>query len=146
MRLSTIGAYARECWLAIPQHTDHPVVLDEYIVMPNHLHGILVLGPVETLHCNVSTGPGNVSTTRDPDDAHSQMSPHAGSVGAMIRSYKSAVTYWCNRNGFPAFAWQPRCHDHIIRDENELARIRQYIRNNPANWELKKNNPANSWV
>ncbi len=62
--------------------------------------------------------------------------PKAGSLSAIVRSYKSAVTRWAGLNGYDSFAWQARFHDHIIRDEPELNRIRRYIQDNPLKWTL----------
>lgn len=67
--------------------------------------------------------------------------PDRGSLGAIGRSYKSAVTRWCRMNGYTSFAWQPRFYDHIVRDDASLQNIRSYIRDNPAKWELDRNNP-----
>jgi putative transposase len=52
----------------------------------------------------------------------------------VIRSYKSILTKWCNTNNL-AFVWQPRFYDHIVRDDDELSRIREYITNNTLNWK-----------
>ncbi len=97
---------------------------------------------VETLHatslppCDPSTGD---PSTCDPKTRQlmAGISPKPGSLSAIIRSYKSAVTRHANRLGFP-FAWQPRFHDHIIRNENEYLRIHHYILNNPKNWPPTK--------
>ena len=51
-----------------------------------------------------------------------------------------------DRSGFKYFAWQPRFWDSVIRDENELNRIREYIHYNPYKWELDRNNPENLWM
>ena len=66
--------------------------------------------------------------------------PGPGSLGAIVRSYKSAVTRWYRMNGYASFAWQPRFYDHVIRDEAALQNIRRYILDNPAKWELDRNN------
>jgi REP element-mobilizing transposase RayT len=136
MHLSAIGEIAAQCWQEIPNHHTN-VELDEFMIMPNHVHSIVVIcNPVvavETLH----------ATSLPPPPAESKMSeisPKAGSLGAIIRSYKSAVTRLCGLQGFTEFAWQTRYHDHIIRNENSLHQIRQYIRNNPAKWELDREN------
>ena len=62
-----------------------------------------------------------------------------------MRSYKSAVSYLTRQAGFD-FGWQGRFWDHIIRDEAELNRIRDYIRANPANWENDRNNEEGLWM
>lgn len=62
------------------------------------------------------------------------VSPGRGSLGAIVRSYKAAVTRWCRANGHADFAWQPRFYDRIFRDEAALRNIRRYILYNPARW------------
>jgi REP element-mobilizing transposase RayT len=118
------------------------VELDAFVIMPNHVHGIVVI--VETLQCNVSTP--MATATRAPNHPMAQISPTAGSLGAIIRSYKSAVSRWCAKNGPTEFAWQTRFYDHIIRSERDLQRIRRYITDNPAKWESDRNNPENLWM
>ena len=135
MHLSPMGEIAVQFWQEIPQHTTGWVTLDAFVVMPNHVHGIIVI--VETLQCNVSTG---------DDNPMSAISPRAGSLGAIIRSYKSAVTRWCRQNGYTEFGWQPRFYDHIIRDEKALNNIRRYIAENPLRWSEDQNNPENVWM
>ncbi len=125
MHLSPLGEIACDDWAQIPQHTACNVDLDAFVVMPNHVHGIIVIrnvdanGAGETLQCNVSpvhrnveTLHCNVSTTaaapRATDNPMAHISPRAGSLGAMIRSYKSAVSCWCAQNGYPEFGWQAR--------------------------------------
>jgi REP element-mobilizing transposase RayT len=92
---------------------------------------------VETLHAT-SQQPCDPSPC-DPKTRQlmAGISPKPGSLSAIIRSYKSAVTRHANRLGFP-FAWQPRFHDHIIRNENAYLRIHHYILNNPKNWNHDK--------
>jgi hypothetical protein len=71
----------------------------------------------------------------DPRSRMSRISPRRGSLPTIIRSFKAAVTRLCHRTGHPEFGWQECYHDRIIRNERELANIRQYILDNPANWE-----------
>ena len=130
MRLSPIGEVARKYWQAIPQHTAGNVALDVFVVMPDHVHGIIVIRDggdvdvdVETLQCNVSTSTS--PPPRDPNNPMARISPKPGSLGAIVRSYKSAVSRWCSQNEHSQFAWQSRYYDHIIRDEQALQRIRQ---------------------
>ncbi len=122
--LIEIGQTAYQYWSEIPKHHNNTTI-DEFIVMPNHIHGIIVI--VETLHA-----------TSLPRLIMSSISPRKGSLGVIVRSYKSAVTRWARKNGHPDFAWQPRFYDHIIRNEDALSRIRSYIQNNPEKWEHDK--------
>lgn len=63
-----------------------------------------------------------------------KISPKTGSLSSVIRSFKSAVTKYANKNDIP-FKWQSRFYDRVIRDENELNNIRDYIISNPEQWE-----------
>jgi hypothetical protein len=65
------------------------------------------------------------------------ITPIPGSLSAIIRSYKSAVTRFANTNGFSDFKWQSRFYDHIVYNRKELYQIFEYIRNNPIKWEEK---------
>ncbi|MEM9998726.1 MAG: hypothetical protein AAF809_13575 [Bacteroidota bacterium] len=69
-------------------------------------------------------------------------SPKAGSLGAIVRSYKSAVTRWARQNEHEAFAWQPRFWDRVIRSERELEATRRYIVNNPLQWHRDRLYPS----
>lgn len=60
--------------------------------------------------------------------------PQSKNLGSVVRGIKSAVTKFANQNNIP-FKWQSRFHDHIIRDNNDMNNIANYIINNPANWE-----------
>jgi len=146
VQFSTIGEIAQQFWAEIPKHFNHTYI-DAYVIMPNHVHGIIVIDRphqvnrdrqpnVETLHCNVSTRRQFMS----------DISPQAGSLGAIVRSYKSAVSRWCHHNGFEDFAWQDRFYDRIIRADGSLSHIRKYIVNNPAKWELDRHKSANLWM
>lgn len=122
LRLSEYGKIALECWLDIPNHCPQ-ADLDAFIVMPNHIHGILVL----------DDDPANSS------DAPAQErfgKPVAGSLPTIVRLYKAAVTRRINelRSGPGMPIWQRNYYEHIIRDDDALNRIRAYIITNPARW------------
>jgi REP element-mobilizing transposase RayT len=136
MRYSALGEIARNDWLRIAEHHKH-VQLDEFIVMPNHLHGILILG-AKSAATDVQL---NVRTK--PKEFFSAISPKKGSLSVVIRTYKAAVTTWARKNGFVDFGWHGRFHDHIIRDEQDYRRIAGYIRGNPKQWNSDEENPAN---
>lgn len=133
MLLSPLGGMAETYWSEIPAHFAN-ATLDEFIIMPNHVHGIVIIQEesVETQHAVSLQKP---STPRK----FSSMQP--GSLSAIIRSYKSAVTRWARTNGYAEFAWQRRFYDHIIRNDKSLRSTREYIRDNPLKWALDKNNP-----
>jgi putative transposase len=153
IHLSAIGKTAQQFWQDIPNHFLYTNI-DSYTIMPNHIHGIIVIDRpqnpsnhvetlqcVETLHCNVST-----KHQLSKREFMSAISPNLGSLGAIVRSYKSAVTRWCRQNNCDHFSWQSRFYEHIIRADGSLDGVRQYIVENPAKWELDKENPANLWM
>ena len=114
MRLSPIGDIAQQFWLGIPGHSRGQIGIDAFVVMPNHLHGIIVINAEDNMSRrdiapNVSTDDRKISNL-PISAAMSKISPTAGSLGAIVRSYKSAVTRWCGMNNQPFFDWQdPVC-------------------------------------
>jgi REP element-mobilizing transposase RayT len=146
--LSSIGKMAREYWLQIPNHFKF-VELDEFVIMPNHIHGIIIIndrpGNGDDNNGNGrgvrSNAPANANV--NPQNYFSQISAPSGTLGVIVRSYKSSVTRWCRKNKFEYFQWQRNYYEHIIRNEQELYQIRKYIRNNPAKWELDNEHPDN---
>ncbi len=135
MLLNDLGKMAEDVWLAIPSHFPN-ISLDEFIIMPNHIHGIICIDStnfVETLHATSSDANKTLHATSLQDDRYSKISPKQGSLSAVLRSYKSAVSNKAKHFN-PNFAWQPRFHDIIIRDAQSLTNIQNYIINNPTNW------------
>ena len=128
VRLSTAGEIVSEEWQRLAS-TWPNVTTDEFVIMPNHVHGIVVLkeAPVETHLRGVSTRDGV------PRPA----------LGTVVRQFKSRSTTRIWAVGHRECRWQPRFYDHIIRGDRALAAIREYIANNPAKWALDNENPAN---
>ncbi|MDR0543016.1 MAG: hypothetical protein LBH19_12515 [Dysgonamonadaceae bacterium] len=133
MTLSEIGQIASECWTQIPAHFPF-AILGTFVVMPNHVHGVIVIDkpdncatPVETLHAT------SLQCKSKKNEFMQSISHKSHSLSAILRSYKSAVTKRANMNGI-SFAWQTRFHDRVIRDYNELSHIEQYIDANIFNW------------
>ena len=137
MRLSDIGQIATHCWRAIPEHF-HNATLDEFVVMPNHIHGIIVIkGNNSSLHDD-GDDVGNNDRCSFRNARNMQLLPK------IISQYKSSVTrtirkQWNNHR----FGWQKSFYERVIRNDEDLYRVRAYIQNNPLNWELDKNNLAN---
>jgi len=127
---SEIGKIASQFWLEIPNHFPH-VKLDEFIVMPNHIHGILILD-----YSLVGTRHGMTLPPRKGSNHNiNQFSkPLKNSVSVVINQYKSSVKRWCNQNSLDYFRWQSRFYDEILHNEDSINRIREYIYNNPINW------------
>ncbi len=141
MELSPIGAIAYIFWHQIKIFNKN-VELGEFIVMPNHIHGILFLDNDDTvgaLHCNARTKQCNARTSNEnqKNEYMSNISPKANSISTIIRSYKSAVTKNARRLGFD-FEWHRNYYEHIVRDYNSYDKISNYIINNPLKWEEDK--------
>ncbi|MGQ7867805.1 transposase [Sunxiuqinia sp. sy24] len=154
MVLSETGDIARHYWLAIPNHFAF-IELGAFVIMPNHVHGILIFNKPENGqtpdHKNsgmnapndidgglVETPNLGVSTTGQTAAASEKWKPDT--LGVIINQYKRAVTINARKINSD-FAWQSRFHDHIIRNDQSLQRISNYIRNNPANWKDDQFNP-----
>ena len=130
MTLSLSGKIADRHWQAIPRHYDH-VKLDAYIIMPNHIHGIVILDyPVETRHVT-SLPIGHATNSFGP------LLP--GSLSKIIQAYKSSVTKKVRQTININFAWQPRFYEHIIRNEHSCLNIAEYIVRNRINWKNDEN-------
>ena len=119
MELSAIGKIALQCWLDIPNHFPF-VKLDAFVVMPNHVHGILEI-------VNITPPP----TTKN------KFGPQSRNLASIIRGYKIGVQKYATYNKID-FDWQARFHDHIIRNDAEFHRIHHYIVENPAKWKQDK--------
>ena len=135
MKLSHVGIIANIMWFEIKNHAKN-IQLGEFVVMPNHVHGILILNGnnqnVQNVQ-NVETRPA-LSLRFEPPGQQRFQNQGKNTLSSIVGSYKSAVTKHCNRLGFN-FAWQSRFHDHIIRNKNSFHRISQYISNNPKKWK-----------
>jgi len=129
--LSESGKIVEEEWNKISKIRSG-VDLDYYIIMPNHSHGIIII--------NQSSEIKTVETHRD---ASLQNNVCINSLSNIIRGFKGASTKRIHKAGYLEFKWQSRFYDHIIRTENELTRIREYISLNPLKWEIEKNKPEN---
>lgn len=134
MQLSQIGYVAQKCWLEIPGHFPF-VKLDEFVVTPNHIHGIIIV-------IDNSVGTQNFAFLQIKNEYQNKFGPQSKNLSSIIRGFKIGVTKYAKNNNI-YFAWQSRFHDRIIRDEQELNRIRHYILLNPEKWETDRNNPNN---
>ena len=125
MTFSDWGRIAAQSWTWLRDQYPY-VSLDVWVVMPNHLHGIIVLldDAVGARH-----------------DAPLRRKP----LGQLVGAFKTTCTKKINQlQGTPsAKFWQRNYYEHIVRDERDMARIRQYIIDNPRRWEEDRDNPAN---
>lgn len=136
MRLDQMGHIVRQCWLAIPDHFPH-VLLDEFVVMPNHVHGIIVIMATHDV------GATHASPLQNDDTPTRPRGPQPRSVASIVGSFKSAAAKRINEHrGTPgAPIWQRNYYEHIIRDDESLNLIRNYIADNPLRWYLDRENP-----
>ncbi len=133
MQLNGIGKLAKKFWLQIPLQFDY-AVLDSYVIMPNHVHGIVVIDNND--NCR---GVINHASTGGVTKHHNPMLHN--NVSRIIRWYKGRTTFE-SRKINTEFGWQSRFYDHIVRNEKSLNRIKEYIKNNPKMWHRDRNNNA----
>ena len=131
MVLNNAGRVVADEWQNTP-HLRPNVELDEFVVMPNHCHGIVVI---------TETRRGVLQYAPTPETP--RLRSPSQTIGAIIRGFKSAVTKRINQmRGTPGVSvWQRGFYEHIIRNENEFNRTREYTANNPLQWELDRENP-----
>jgi REP element-mobilizing transposase RayT len=129
LRLNEFGEIAQRCWEEIPGHFPS-VELDAFVVMPNHIHAILVVL-------------GRGTACRAPTTEQFGR-PIVGSIPTIVRTYKSAATRRINalRATAGVSVWQRNYYEHLIRTQRELQSIREYILGNPAHWSEDRDNPA----
>jgi REP element-mobilizing transposase RayT len=125
MYLNQYGKIVESSWKELPKH--YPtIILDEFVVVPNHVHGIIII-------INDLVGARHASPLQKKSNL----------LGNIIGSFKSAVTKKINeiRNTPGISIWQRNYYDHIIRNERSLYKIREYIRTNKERWAWDKENP-----
>lgn len=135
MKTNNLGNLVVSIWESLPNR--FPVIIDTYQIMPNHFHGIIVIvgaGLVPALEL------GAPVTNRAP--ARGAPTPKQPTLGNIIGAFKSLST---NTRAQCKF-WQRNYYEHIIRNETELFKIREYITLNPLMWERDRNNPENLYV
>ncbi len=126
MNLSLIGKIVEVEWLYSPYlRPGMEIELGEFVVMPNHFHGIIKIGKSQ-----------DKQTERSSFGNTSEFKPQSKNLASVLRGFKSAVTTKALKTN-PDFGWQPKYYDVIIRDQRHLKNVEKYIRDNPSNW-----NPA----
>ncbi len=129
MQLSEIGKIVYAEWLrTFEMRPDMNLHMDEFVIMPNHFHAIIVIGKNkyntshrrDAMHC-ISTKPNKFGS-------------QSKNLASVIRGFKIGVTINARKTN-PNFAWQPNYYDHIIRNRQSYNNIKNYIRNNPKNWQ-----------
>jgi len=130
MKLNKYGTIVQNEWIKTGALRKN-LTLDQYVIMPNHLHGIIII--THDLKGVLQYAP--TKELRSPTKT----------IGAIMRGFKSATTKQINemRHTSGRLVWQRNYYEHIIRDEKNLNKIREYIVNNPITWELDDENPEN---
>ncbi|MGC3980762.1 MAG: hypothetical protein QM808_05830 [Steroidobacteraceae bacterium] len=133
MVLNKLGTLIESTWLQLSDHLPG-LALDEFVIMPNHLHGIVALS---------GTGVMNYASTAGVNVGARFIAPAPTSLGAVIRSFKArcTVVYRAANSTGTDPLWQRNYYEHVIRNGKSLCAIREYIVNNPAQWALDRENP-----
>ncbi len=147
MMWNEIGNKANELLQALTDHHPHakPIV---WIVMPNHIHLILLQSDISNsqksserplLADSITAGTQLLASAKKEEDKSGKQNrsiprPKAGSVSTIIQQFKASVKRWCNQNGYGYFRWQGRFHEHIARDKRAYQEIYRYIVKNPEKW------------
>ena len=159
MNYTVLGKIVQQEWLkSIEIRPDMQLDMEYFQIMPNHVHGIVVIGKNE-YNTNVDAGCTDARCTdadcgdaRCRDAMHgvstvntekplNHFGPQSKNLSSIMRGFKSAVTTQARLLEIP-FGWQTRFHDHVIRDDDEFRRIANYIECNPANWEEDRLNKS----
>ena len=126
MAHNALGKIVRDSWLSMPENRSN-LSLDQFVVMPNHVHGIILVGETDATEMSPLQCPSSPAT---PGKLSSD------SLGTVVGQFKSVVTKRAKTQSLmpPSPVWQRNFYDHIIRDEASLNKIRAYIIENPARW------------
>ncbi len=126
MGLNECGHVVDECWRTLSKHFVNADI-DEYVIMPNHIHGIVTVGDA------------------DLRPLHSPCDRTKMKLSKIIHGFKSSVTRIIHRKSDNInFVWHRSFYDHIIRNDKSLNNIREYIKNNPLKWEFDIENKINN--
>ena len=143
MQLSEIGKIVQSEWSKTTAlRPDMNLLLDEFVVMPNHFHGIVCIGDNQYNMCDCRDEMHCVSTLPTLQPYKNKFGTQSKNLASIIRGFKIAVTVYSRKQNID-FAWQERFHDRIIRDHIELENTRTYIFNNPQNWNDDEENVNN---
>lgn len=150
MQLSLWGEIVNLHWQNLPKYHRH-LELDEFVIMPNHLHGIIVLINHNSVQNSVGAGLADISgkkqttSQQNPPSPMLQQQNQLKNLPEILRGFKTFSARRINqmRRTFGVPVWQRNYYEHIIRNEESLQYIRQYTINNPLSWELDQLHPNN---
>jgi len=150
----------KKFWLEIPKHFQN-TKLDEWIIIPNHLHGIVIVennrrgaihhaqcrGAIHHAQCRGAIHHAHGFDKSNPYRIkNNPMLSSEPTLGKIIRWFKGRTSYEIHKNSFKYFGWQRNYYEHIIRNEKSLNNIRNYIIGNPDKWEEDVENPKNDFT
>ena len=144
MRLSPVGSFANQLITNVTAFYPH-VEIPLFVIMPNHIHAIIYIDGEAITGTNAKDAMNvgndgdamNRVSTGGVTGKHNPMVTNC--LGTVVRGLKARVTRWANQNGIP-FGWQARFYDRVVRNQNELNNIAEYIENNVVNWQLDEMN------
>ncbi|MEA3238386.1 MAG: transposase [Candidatus Bipolaricaulota bacterium] len=148
MHLNDAGRLVSDAWRALPDR--FPTIdLDAFVIMPNHIHGVVVIAVDNNLVGAGLVPAFDVAPAQNAAPARDRATTRvAPTLGDVIGAYKSMVTvqyaHAVNTRGWPPFRkrlWQRNYYEHVIRNADSLNRIRQYILDNPRRWDEDRYNP-----
>lgn len=134
MVLNSAGQIVEKCWCAIPEHFPQ-VTLDEFVVMPNHVHGIITVGANNHLPQHYLPLPSDETPIQSNEPPRPLQHGTSRTIGSMVRGFKIGVTRWFRANTDIHAVWQRNYYEHIIRNEDAYLKIAEYIQTNPQRWE-----------
>lgn len=133
VQLNDAGRIVQNAWSELPGRFSQ-INVDSFVVMPNHIHGIIVVGAQ-------FIAPSNSLSNRVEEAARGAMN-RTPTVGEILRAYKAVSTRMIRSTVSADFRWQRNYYEHIVRNEESLNRIQQYIVDNPIRWDSDRDNPA----
>jgi len=153
MRLNDAGRMVQIVWDELPQRFSR-IGLDAFVTMPNHIHGVITIeNDCRGESCIRPKNEARPQSTDEPEEGDHKDRPYGtkgNSVGRIIQTFKSITTHeytiGVKQRGwlpFPGRLWQRNYYEHVIRNEDDLLDIREYITNNPKRWAEDENNPDN---
>lgn len=145
VNLNTSGQIVAETWIKTEKIRDR-VQLGEWIVMPNHIHGIIYLKPKcrdasnasqKTVENITARGDGcdpSLHNNTVPVNYKNEFGPQRSNISSIMRGFKGSCTRQIRKSGCQSFSWQKGFYDHIIRSQKSLIKIEEYIKENPRLW------------
>ncbi len=135
--MNDAGNMVYQIWEQFPKRFP-TITLDAFVVMPNHIHGIIWIVEAQFI------APHSLTRLDNTSHIDQGVINHAPTLGKIIRTFKALSTRLIRKNDSTEFAWQRNYHERVIRNDNELDWIREYIVSNPLQWALDRENPEGS--